>query len=544
MKYVTKLIRFTAAYFWSAAAIGTVMFCIVPLLLGVAARAFFTSMSATALAAVVGAMALEVAGDLALSKMWSGFSYKTHTLLNRNLFAGMLRGYGEHGLRVPVGDALTRFRSDPPAITYGAMDGVCDLIGRGLFAIVAAVVMWRVDPTMTIAAFAPVVAAALVSDALGSRASRYGAAALDADTSLGRFLGEVVNGQLAVRVAGAEERVVGRIDEIGESRRRFSLRDRVFAEIVNSMNTHLVHVSTGVVLLLGASSIRSGRFTVGDFAMFVVFLDQLTYLPAEIGRVITESKRTTVSIERMHMLVPGEDPETLVAAAPIHLRGPLPDVDAAPARERLERLEVRGLTYLHPASGRGVDDVTFTVERGSLTVITGPIGSGKTTLLHTILGLLPRQAGDVTWNGVVVDDPAAFFVPPRSAFTPQEPCLFSAALRDNLVLGRDRSEDHIRAAVEAAVLEDDVAVLEAGLDTLVGTRGVKLSGGQAQRAAAARMFLGDAELLVFDDLSSALDVATEAELWRRLFARTSDVTCLVVSHSPIVLARADQVLRL
>jgi ATP-binding cassette subfamily B protein len=98
------------------------------------------------------------------------------------------------------------------------------------------------------------------------------------------------------------------------------------------------------------------------------------------------------------------------------------------------------------------------------------------------------------------------------------------------------------AAIHAAVMEPDVAVLDHGLDTLVGPRGVKLSGGQLQRAAAARMFVRDAELLVFDDLSSALDADTEAQLWSRLFARGRDVTCLVVSHRPVALRRADQIL--
>ena len=148
------------------------------------------------------------------------------------------------------------------------------------------------------------------------------------------------------------------------------------------------------------------------------------------------------------------------------------------------------------------------------------------------------------WNGRVVDRPDTFLVPPRCAFTPQVPRLFSEALRDNLLLGRPDLPGAVAEALGAAVLDDDVAGFERGLDTLVGPRGVKLSGGQVQRAAAARMFLGQAELLVFDDLSSALDAATEAELWARLFARRDGVTCLVVSHSTAALARADQVLTL
>ena len=131
----------------------------------------------------------------------------------------------------------------------------------------------------------------------------------------------------------AEDRVLGRLTDIGETRRRLSLRDRVFAETLNSMNFHLVHVSTGVVLLLGATRIRSGAFTVGDFAMFVVFLDQLTFLPAEIGRVITELKRTAVSIERMHALVPGEPPRSAWSRPRrCTSAASLPAVDAAAAR--------------------------------------------------------------------------------------------------------------------------------------------------------------------------------------------------------------------
>jgi ATP-binding cassette subfamily B protein len=509
----------------------------------------------TAVALIAGLQLSEVAADLAVSRAWSGFSYKTHTLLQRNMFAGLLRGFGRHGLPLPPGDALSRFRQDPPAITMGSMDGVCDLIGRGAFAAVAAVVMWRIDPLLTAAAFAPVVAGALVSDALGTRASRYAAAALDSGSTLSRFLGEIVNAQLAVRVAGAEDRVVARLDGIGEQRRQASVRDRVFSEAVNSMNYHLVHVSTGAVLLLGAGRIRSGAFTVGDFAMFVVFLDQLTYLPAEIGRVITELKRTAVSIARMNALMPGEAPEAVVAPAPVyvdvHGHGRLPEVEPPPARDGLDRLEVVGLTSVHPGSGRGVRDVSFGLDRGTFTVVTGRVGAGKTTLLHAVLGLRPSDAGEVRWNGVPVE-PATFLVPPRCAFTPQVPRLFSETLRENLLLGRvdgrvdgdteGYGDGALDAAIRAAVLEDDVAAFERGLDTVVGPRGVKLSGGQVQRAAAARMFLGRPELLVFDDVSSALDRDTEAELWDRLFARGRDVTCLVVSHSPIALARADRVL--
>ena len=130
--------------------------------------------------------------------------------------------------------------------------------------------------------------------------------------------------------------------------------------------------------------------------------------------------------------------------------------------------------------------------------------------------------------------------PHAAAYTSQVPRLFSETLKDNILLGLPENRVNVPAALRSAVLEPDVAQLENGLDTLVGSRGVKLSGGQAQRAAAARMLVRDPELLVFDDLSSALDVETEGQLWERVFARP-DATCLVVSHRRAALQRADHI---
>jgi ABC-type multidrug transport system fused ATPase/permease subunit len=402
--------------------------------------------------------------------------------------------------------------------------------------------MWRINPTITAALFVPLLLSSFLTEALGNRIMAYRAASRAATGRLTGFLGELVGAQLAVRVAGGARHAVARLTELGEVRRRAAVRDSVFDEMLNSFNLNTVHLGTGLVLLLGARAISEGTFTVGDLALFVVYLDQLTWYPAEIGRLISDLKRIEVSFGRMQAIVPGEPPAALVAPAPVYLRGTPPELPPPPPRERLEHLELRHLSHAHPGGARGIADVSFALERGSFTVIAGRIGAGKTTLLHVLLGLLPRDAGEILWNGRPVDDPATFFVPPRSAYTPQAPRLFSETLRENLLLGRPDDPVALDAAVRAAVLEPDLAALERGLDTLVGPRGVKLSGGQVQRAAAARMFVRDAELLVFDDLSSALDAETEAALWRQLFARGRDVTCLVVSHRPAALRRADQVL--
>ncbi len=179
------------------------------------------------------------------------------------------------------------------------------------------------------------------------------------------------------------------------------------------------------------------------------------------------------------------------------------------------------------------------LQRGTLTVVCGRVGAGKTTLLRALLGLHSAQAGEIRWNGERVERLDAFMRPPQVAYTPQVPRLFSDTLRSNILLGLPLETD-IGPALELAVMDEDVTHLELGLDTVVGPRGVKLSGGQVQRTAAARMFVRAPELLIFDDLSSALDVETETELWERVF-ETQRATCLVVSHRKAVLRRADQI---
>ena len=297
------------------------------------------------------------------------------------------------------------------------------------------------------------------------------------------------------------------------------------------------------MLLLAARAIQVGTLTIGDFVLFTGYIWLVMDGPEVIGGFIADYRNQAVSIKRMLDLQPNAPPEALVEHGPVYLRGELPAVPHVSKTDahRLERLEATGLSYAYPDSGRGIAGVDLRLERGSFTVITGRVVSGKTTLLRVLLGLLPWDAGEVRWNGEPVGDPATFFVPPRSAYTSQVPLLFSETLRDNILMGLPGDKVDLDGAIQSAVLEQDVMELEDGLETVVGPKGVRLSGGQVQRTAAARMFVREPELLVFDDLSSALDVETERVLWERLFER-GGATCLVVSHRRPALRRADHII--
>jgi ATP-binding cassette subfamily B protein len=345
-----------------------------------------------------------------------------------------------------------------------------------------------------------------------------------------------------VRAAGAEERTIAHVRRLNQERQRLTIKDRLATQLLDSITVNLTGIGTGLIMLLAASQLRAGSLTVGDFVLFISYLAFITDFTAELGQYLAQFKQTTVAFQRLQTLI-GEAPAAALAApAQLHLRGPLPA--AAPSNgsraEPLRMVTATGLTYRHADGGQGIVNVDLRLEQGTLTVVTGRVGSGKTTLLRTFLGLLPAAAGEIRWNEMLVEDPAAFFTPPRAAYTAQSPRLFSETLRQNLLLGVPDDPALLSQAVGDAMLEQDIGTLANGLESMVGTRGVTLSGGQVQRSAAARMLVRAADLMVIDDVSSALDVETERDLWRRLRERP-EATYLAVSHRRAALLQADRI---
>ena len=449
---------------------------------------------------------------------------------------------GARALPSSTGEAISRFREDAVEVGNFTVWAVF-LLAAGSFGVIALITMARINLLVTIFAFMPLLLVVAVANLARARVQQYREANRSAAGNVAGFIGEMFEHVQSVQVAGAEESMLAQLEELNENRRKSALRDRLFNEVLNSTFHNVANVGMGLILLVGGASLRDGSFTIGDFSLFAFYLTFFVNMINTVGSFFARWKQVEVSIERMERLMQGAQPSALVRKTSIHLSGAFPPAkdDSLVAAEPLQVLSVSGLNYRFPESEKGIVDVDLRLERGSFTVVTGRIGSGKTTLLRALLGLLPAGSGTVHWNGRLIDEPASFFVPPVSAYIAQMPSLFSESLRENILLGLDADDDAVGQAVRAAALEPDLEQLENGLETVVGPRGVRLSGGQRQRAAAARMFIRQAALLVCDDLSSALDVETEQQLWERLFAR-QDATYLVVSHRRPLLRRADQII--
>lgn len=471
------------------------------------------------------------------------FVFTAGALLRKNLLARVLERPGARALPASSGEAVSRFREDIDE-TLWSIFHFNDLVAMLWFAAAGLWIMLTINTFITLTVFLPLVLVLVVTNIARKRIEAYRRASRATTGDVTGFVGELFGAVQAVQVAGAEERAIVHFRQLNEARRISGLRDRLFTEVLNAVFQNAASIGTGVILLLTAAAIKRGTFTVGDFALFVYYLGLLADFTGHFGRILAKYRQAGISFERMVTLLQGAPAETLVQPGPVWTAPHSPTTPAQPPADGVpfQSIAARDLTFHFPDSGRGITNVSLCVPRGSFTVITGRVGAGKTTLLRTLLGLLPADSGTVLWNNEVVAQPSTWLVPPRVAYTAQAPRLFSDTLRENLLLGIPEANADLTAALHLAVFEHDLAQMPEGLATAVGAKGMRLSGGQVQRAAAARMFVRQPDLLVFDDVSSALDVDTERLLWERMEIGSGQHTILAVSHRRAALRRADQII--
>ncbi len=543
---------------WGIALVGWVTFFALPLPAGLVAKAILDRVAAHPADGVW--VLLAVLAGLQLGRwtvlgaaivQWHGAWVFWHTVPRVNLLASLVGDPGPVTDRLPgsAGEAVSRFRDDTRDIAQ-ILDVWLDLIAAFTVSVAALIVLLTIDARAALAVAAPVLAVLAIGHVLGHKLRQWRWAERVRTAAVTGFVGDTFGGIAAVKVAGAGDAVLDRFGQLSDHRAEAARRDQVGTQLVQTLSGVTANAGLGLALLLMAPTIRRGGLGVGDVVLFATYSSVMAGLPRMTGRYATFRRQADVSVARLGRLLPERHPARAARPVVTHLRhgppplrpDPLPGPSARAGDERFDRLAVEGLSVRldDDAALHGVD---LEVARGRFVVVTGPVGSGKSLLLRALLGLVPRAGGSIRWNGRTVEDPSVLLVPPRAAYLPQVPRLFSEPLADTVLLGTDPAA--LDDALALACLDADVAAMPHGAATVVGPKGVRLSGGQIQRTAAARAFVRRPELLVVDDLSSALDVDTERRLWDGLFARADgDVTVLAVSHREHVLARADDVIEL
>jgi ABC-type multidrug transport system fused ATPase/permease subunit len=375
-----------------------------------------------------------------------------------------------------------------------------------------------------------VMLASSLASSLGRRvAGRSAAASAAARAQFGRSLVSALDSVRTVKLAASTPSVHAHLRTVDGGRVSAAVREHRVQAMLDGVP--IVMVQAGVVAAWAVHV--AGGWGVATALLVAGAVNGFDWFGRVAGSVITEAPGTRAWMHATSRLAGGGD---LMCTPPgVDLvRGTAPAPQPA-VREPLHTLSLSGVSAIHDDGTIGASGVDLTVGSGELVLLVGQVGSGKSSLLSALAGLV-ASTGEVRWNGTRVEDPQAFLRPGRVAHVAQVPRVLSGTFTDNVRL--DHADRAVLPALETARLLPDVGAA-GGPDALVGHRGVRLSGGQVQRLALARALACDAELLLADDVSSALDSATEIELWSALRQRRA--TVIGATSKRAALAQADRV---
>jgi ATP-binding cassette subfamily B protein len=431
-----------------------------------------------------------------------------------------------------VSHSLYRIQWDAPAVRWLLIDGMLPLVVSVVTLTAVLVVTVSINAKLALIGLlvAPILAGLtyLYSRTLRRRWSEV----QSVESSAFGVVQEVLGALRVVNAFGQEQRERERF--LRQSLEGLSARVRA-AWMNNSLGlwTGLaIAVGTATVLYVGARDVQAGVLTVGELLLIMAYLAQL-YSPLQAaGRQIADQQRSLVGMQRAFELLD----QTPAVAERAGAR-PLGRVEGS--------VVFRDVSFGYDDAKPVLRDLSFDVPAGTSVGIMGPTGAGKTTLLSLLIRFYDPARGQVTLDGIDLRDCKLQDLRKQFGIVLQEPVLFSTTIAENIAYAKpSASRDEIVAAAQSAHAHDFITAMPDGYETIVGERGMRLSGGERQRISLARAFLKDAPLLILDEPTSSVDMATEAVIMQALERLMRGRTTFMIAHRLSTLARCDLLLRI
>lgn len=443
----------------------------------------------------------------------------------------------EHIIRLPIsffdnsksGALVSRIMTDVEGVRNLVGTGLVQLVGGLLTAVVALVLLIRISPQMTLYAFVPLVIFGLIS----MKAFAYirpifrKRGAINAEVT-GR-LTETLNGIRVIKGFHAEPQEY-KVFAQGTDRIFQNVRESLTTtSLVTSLATLLMGLASVIIMGIGGTMIIRGQMTVGEFVSFTLYLAFLVAPIVQMSNIGTQITEAFAGLDRMEeilrMETEGEEASRTVMLD--RIRGDIVFENVSFAYAEKEVLT----------------DVSFEAPAGTVTALVGSSGSGKSTVAGLAASFRIPTRGTVRIDGHDLRTVRLDSYRKHLGVVLQDEFLFEGTIRENILFARpDASEAQLAAAVRAAHVGEFTDRFDAGLDTLIGERGVKLSGGQRQRVSIARALLADPRILILDEATSSLDTESEALIQDSLAGLMAGRTTLVIAHRLSTIRRATQIL--
>jgi len=333
-----------------------------------------------------------------------------------------------------------------------------------------------------------------------------------------------------VKYFGNEEFEAGRYDDSLRRYESAAVRNEMSLGLLNIGQSLIIAIAVTALMYLAAEGVAARTLSLGDLVLVNGLLIQL-YIPLNfLGMVYREIKQSLVDMDRMFHLL-SENLE-------VKDKPDAPELPQGPSA-----VEFRHVDFHYEPNRQILFDVSFTIPAGSRVAVVGHSGSGKSTLARLLYRFYDVTAGAIHVNGIAIRDVKQKSLRAAIGIVPQDTVLFNDTIQYNIHYGRtDASEEEVIAAARAAHIHEFIETLPAKYASMVGERGLKLSGGEKQRVAIARAILKNPRILIFDEATSALDSETEKGIQGELARIALGHTTLVIAHRLSTIMDADQIL--
>lgn len=452
--------------------------------------------------------------------------------LKSDVFLSLLRAPIGRLFEYSTGDLTSRLNNDVTQLRIFFAFGALQVLNVIFISIFTVTKMASLDPTLTLLSISPMLFMLILTKAV---MPKLYVSMRENTEALGRLTGrvsEAFSQVHTIQTMNASSAIASRLEPDNEAIFQSNLRTIWLRTVTWPIMTVLIGVSQFAILTWGGKQIIAGALTVGDIMAFNIYIGMLTFPFASLGIIMNVYQRAKPASERIEG-VKDIPPEASDAADKIKL--------ATTPKEQL--LEIRNITFEWPNGRMALRDVSFTVKAHERVGIYGSIGSGKSTLFNIITRLYEPTSGHVFLRGVDTASLSPAAVRAEIAYAQQHPLLLSESIRSNLILGCEESDIPLQRLTETAMKADiltDIEKFPETWDTPIGERGIKLSGGQKQRLSLARILLRPAEIIILDDVLSAVDHETEHRLIKSLLATKSAL--IIASHRASILEPCDKIL--
>ncbi|MCG9129245.1 ABC transporter ATP-binding protein [Candidatus Poribacteria bacterium] len=460
-----------------------------------------------------------------------GVARQTEFHLRADFFQHLQKLSASYFDNVRTGDLMTRATSDLNAIRMVLSNAIMYAADATIFFGFALIIMLRIDTTLTLIALLPYPILALLVRLIGKRLYIHYEGIQEAFSNLNTKVQENLSGVRVVKAYTLEDSEIEHFQDLNQefvNRNHKQIRLRNFFFPLFRL---FPGISIAVLLWLGGQHVIDEKITFGEFIAFNAYLMMLVRPMFMLGFIVDTFERGAASMERINAIL-NEEPEIYDGDT---VKWNIKDIKG--------EIVFKDLNFAYNGGPPVLKNINLTISQGTTLAIVGGTGSGKSTLVHLIPRIRQAVRGTVFIDGIDIQDIPLNTLRSNTGFVEQEPFLFSDYLRNNIAYGVETPDDEkIREASHISDLLSQIEEFPDGLQTLLGERGMTISGGQRQRSALARAILIDPKILILDDAFANIDTQTEDTILNRLDEIMKDRTTIIVSHRISTVKSADQII--